>query len=393
MAADWDTSGIHERRVDERMAPEPRRGLLGDFLGGWLGGRRRRMAGALTGLVSVAIIAAYIWSGNDGSELEAYGEPPLIQAEEGPVRVAPAEPGGMEIPHRDKLVLQRVPGAEEDPRRERLLPPPEEPLSPPREEPVAAYEPPPQTLPPAAPPRESQPPTPAPRESLGAGGASPPQRSGTVASSGSDLTQRPAAPMAQKPPAKSETPPPAAKTQAPPAQAKPADGPRPLIPQTQQSMQQPAPQQQQQPRASGSTGSGGAAAGSGTYVWPSDVGEGANRSAPPRPEGTKTTETKTAYALPPAAAQPAPSASGAFLVQLAAVSTAEQAQAAWSRLRGNNGDLLAGLSPSYARTDLGAKGVVYRLRAGPVQGETRARALCAQLSGRNVDCMVVRAGG
>ena len=199
--------------------------------------------------------------------------------------------------------------------------------------------------------------------------------------------------MAQKPAAKSEPPPARRKTQAPPAQAKPADGPRPLIPQAQQTMQQPAPQQQPAPpRASGSTGSG-AAAGSGTYVWPSDVGEGANRSAPPRPDGTKTAETKTAYALPPAATQPAPSGSSAFLVQLAAVSTAEQAQAAWSRLRGNNGDLLAGLSPSYARTDLGAKGVVYRLRAGPVQGETRARALCAQLSGRNVDCMVVRAGG
>ena len=35
MAADWDTSGIHDRRVDERLAPEPRRGLLG----GWLGGQ------------------------------------------------------------------------------------------------------------------------------------------------------------------------------------------------------------------------------------------------------------------------------------------------------------------------------------------------------------------
>jgi hypothetical protein len=392
MAADWDTSGIHERRVDERMAPEPRRGFLGGFLGGWLGGRRRRMAGALTGLVSVAIIAAYIWSGNDRSELEAYGEPPLIQAEEGPVRVVPAEPGGMEIPHRDKLVLQRVPGAEEDPRRERLLPPPEEPLSPPREEPVAAYEPPTQSLPPAAPTREGLPPTPGPRESLGAGGASPPQRPGSVAPSSGDLTPRQAVPMAQKPAAKSESPPPA-KTQAPPAQAKPADGPRPLIPQAQQTMQQPAPQQQPTPpRAAASPGSG-AGAGGGTYVWPSDVGEGANRSAPPRPEGTKTAETKTPYALPPAAAQPAASGSSTFLVQLAAVSTPEQAQAAWSRLRGNNGDLLAGLSPSYARTDLGAKGVVYRLRAGPVQGETRARALCAQLSGRNVDCMVVRAGG
>ncbi|HRK96603.1 MAG TPA: hypothetical protein PK694_09815, partial [Rhodospirillales bacterium] len=75
MAADWDTSGIHDRRVDERLAPEPRRGLLGGRLGG-----RRRTAGILTGLVSVAIIAGYIWSGSGGDELEAGGEPPLIQA-------------------------------------------------------------------------------------------------------------------------------------------------------------------------------------------------------------------------------------------------------------------------------------------------------------------------
>jgi hypothetical protein len=379
MAVDWDTSGIHERRVDERMAPEPRRGVLR----GWLSGRRRT-AGVLTGLVSVAVIAAYIWSGNDGTEPDAYGEPPLIQAEEGPVRVAPDQPGGLEIPHRDKLVLQRVPGAEEDPRRERLLPPPEEPLPPPREEPVAAYEPPPESPPPVA----------APRDSLAPGGASAPPRPGAVAPSGGEQAPRPVAPAAQKPAAKSEPPPPAKMqapptqvTQAPPGQAKPADGPRPLIPQAQQAARQPAPQQPAPPRAPAGSGSG-ATAGSGTYVWPSDVGEEASRSAAPRGS-----ETVTARALPPPATQPSASGSSTFLVQLAAVSTPEQAQAAWSRLRGNNGDLLAGLSPSYARTDLGAKGVVYRLRAGPVQGETRARSLCAQLSGRNVDCMVVRAGG
>lgn len=312
MAADWDTSGIHERRVDERMAPEPRRG--------WLSGRRRT-ASVLTGLVSVAIIAAFIWSGRDRAELDAGGEPPLIQADEAPIRVPPDKPGGMEIPHRDKLVLQRVPGAEEDPRRERLLPPPEEPL-PPREEPAASYEPPPESLPP-----------PPAHESLAG--------------------EQPSPPASHKP---------AGKAEAPPAQAR-ADGPRPLVPQA----QQPAP-----PRSSGASGS---------HVWPSENARSSEA------------ETKTGYVLPPARTQAPAGAAGTYMVQLAAVSTAEQAQAAWSRLRGNNGDLLAGLSPSYARADLGTKGVVYRLRAGPVQGETRARTLCAQLAGRKVDCMVVRAGG
>lgn len=365
MAADWDTSGIHERRVDERMAPEPRRR--------WFGGRRR-LAGMLTGLVSVAIIAGYIWSSRDRADIEASGEPPLIQADEAPVRVPPDEPGGMEIPHRDKLVLQRVPGAEEDPRRERLLPPPEEPLPPPREEPVASYEPPDESLPPPA----------AVRESLVEGqGTAPagtvPGASGGTPSPSANPAPRPGTPAAQKPAVKAE--PPSAKTQAPPAQAR-ADGPRPLVP----GAQQPAP-----PRSSGS------GAGSGSYVWPSDNGgSNARPTAPAGPtsgSARRPAETTTSYVLPPATSQPTPAGAGSFMVQLAAVSTAEQAQAAWSRLRGNNGDLLAGLNPSYARADLGAKGVVYRLRAGPVQGETRARALCSQLAGRKVDCMVVRAGG
>lgn len=353
MAADWDVSGMHERRVDERIAPEPRRGWLGSWFGG-----RRRLAGVLTGIVSVAIIAGYIWSGRDRADPGAGGEPPLIQADEAPVRVPPEEPGGMDIPHRDKLVLQRVPGAEEDPRRERLLPPPEEPLPPPREEPVASDQPARESLPPPTPPHE---------RSAEEHANAPAARPGTSS--------------AQKPPARSEPAP--AKTAAPPAQAR-ADGPRPLIPQAQQPVQQSAPQRS----------SGGSAGGS--DVWPSD-----DDDAPPpqEPAGSagrspqRPTESTTSSVLPPATSQPAPARQGMFLVQLAAVSTADQAQAAWSRLKGNNGDLLAGLSPSYARADLGGKGVVYRLRAGPVQGETRARALCAQLAGRKVDCMVVRAGG
>lgn len=374
MAADWDTSGIHDRRVDERLAPEPRRGLLG----GWLGGRRRRRtAGILTGLVSVAIIAGYIWSGSGGDEPEAGGAPPLIQADDAPIRVPPENPGGLEIPHRDKLVLQRIPGEGEDPRRERLLPPPEEPLPPPQEEPVAAYEPPPESLPPVERERLVDQQAIAPPRTDPGGSVRPP--------AAAEPAPRSAAPSPQGPAVKSE-PAPASRTQPPPAQAKSAGGPTPLIP----GAQQPAPQR---PANAGSaTGSGG------TYVWPSEGGRSGNappapsgsagRAAPPRPADTTTT-----YVLPPTATQPAPAGAGTFMVQLAAVSTAEQAQAAWSRLRGNNGDLLGGLSPSYARADLGTKGVLYRLRAGPVQGETRARALCAQLAGRKVDCMVVRAGG
>lgn len=61
----------------------------------------------------------------------ADGEIPVIRAADGPVKVRPDNPGGMAIPDRDKLVYERLKGAEEDLRVERLLPPPETPLAPP----------------------------------------------------------------------------------------------------------------------------------------------------------------------------------------------------------------------------------------------------------------------
>lgn len=66
-------------------------------------------------------------------------EVPVIHAAEGPVKVRPENPGGMAIPDRDKLVYDRMKGGVEEPRVERLLPPPELPKTPPV--PVATPEP------------------------------------------------------------------------------------------------------------------------------------------------------------------------------------------------------------------------------------------------------------
>jgi len=60
-----------------------------------------------------------------------------IRAPEGPVKVRPDTPGGMDIPDRDKLVYDRMKGADEPPRIERLLPPPETPLAPPAPSPAS----------------------------------------------------------------------------------------------------------------------------------------------------------------------------------------------------------------------------------------------------------------
>lgn len=60
------------------------------------------------------------------------GEPPVIKADAGPIKVKPENPGGAEIPDRDKLVYQRLSGTPApEPKIERLLPAPEAPLPPP----------------------------------------------------------------------------------------------------------------------------------------------------------------------------------------------------------------------------------------------------------------------
>ncbi|HLN22868.1 MAG TPA: SPOR domain-containing protein, partial [Patescibacteria group bacterium] len=59
------------------------------------------------------------------------------------------------------------------------------------------------------------------------------------------------------------------------------------------------------------------------------------------------------------------------------------------RVHGANKDTLAGLSSDIVRVDLGAKGIFWRLRAGPVN-EAQARTICAQLAKRNQGCIIAR---
>lgn len=101
---------------------------------------------------------------------------------------------------------------------------------------------------------------------------------------------------------------------------------------------------------------------------------------PPRPQAQ-------AAAAPPVSA---PAAKGAYRVQLAALRTAEEANKEWERLRRAQPEILGKLSGSIVRADLGAKGVFYRIQAGPVGDEAGARDLCRRLSEKKVGCIVVR---
>ncbi len=104
--------------------------------------RNRWLAGAVA-LAALGGFAGIVWYAYDlgiraGSESVA----PRIKAEEGPAKIRPEEPGGMEVPYQDKLVYDRLAPDQAEPPAERLLPPPEAPLPPPQ-----AAEPPPVAAP------------------------------------------------------------------------------------------------------------------------------------------------------------------------------------------------------------------------------------------------------
>ena len=71
------------------------------------------------------------------------GDAPLILADKDPFKVRPQDPGGMNVPGRDRLVYDRLEEGAAAPAPEALLPPPEEPLPPPTggEEMVAEFKP------------------------------------------------------------------------------------------------------------------------------------------------------------------------------------------------------------------------------------------------------------
>ena len=114
---------------DEPKAPDP---ALTPDTGRAPKWRNRWLAGAVA-LAALGGFAGIVWYAYDlgiraGSESVA----PLIKAEEGPAKIRPEEPGGMEVPYQDKLVYDRLAPDQAEPPAERLLPPPEAPLPPPQ---------------------------------------------------------------------------------------------------------------------------------------------------------------------------------------------------------------------------------------------------------------------
>jgi hypothetical protein len=89
---------------------------------------RTALIGGTVALALVFVVFAYR-AGQNGA---TGGQPPLITADPSPVKIVPENPGGMEVPNQDKLILNKMAGQQtQEP--EQLLPPAEQPMPPPAE--------------------------------------------------------------------------------------------------------------------------------------------------------------------------------------------------------------------------------------------------------------------
>lgn len=167
--------------------------------------RSRLFATAAAVLVLGAFSVIVYYAYHEGMRVGSAGVAPLIKAEPQPYKVKPEEPGGMEVPHQDKLIYNEVTrqGGEGSKQPvERLLPPPEQPMAKPIEETSARLQ---------EAPAPAAPQTAAPAQSA-AEPAAPPSGSGLA----TGTTGQPAAPQLAKP-----TPPAPAQSAAKPGNATP----------------------------------------------------------------------------------------------------------------------------------------------------------------------------
>ena len=108
-------------------------------------GGRRSLVPVVTALAALVCFGAIVWYAYSwGTGRMASDELPLVRAEPMPEKARPEQPGGMDVPHQDKEVLNEGTAVAEAPKVERLLPLPEIPAPP---EPLAEAAPEPQAVP------------------------------------------------------------------------------------------------------------------------------------------------------------------------------------------------------------------------------------------------------
>jgi hypothetical protein len=312
---------------------------------------------ALLGAIALggALAVAYKQSGGGlGSE-----PPPLVQADNTPVKEAPDQPGGKEFPHKNKLIYDRLQNGDA-PEAERLVP---------RQEEVAVP-----AMPIPAPGANPNRPTPVastdavPPTTQALPGAAPMQVA-SVEDPSADGGPRKVKTMVVRPDGSVETPavPELPGEAAPaPAGAAPAEAAPPAGAQLAAVSPPPAAEPQQ----------------------------AAPQEAAPQPAAAPAPEPKPKPAAKPAAQQTAAATPQAgpvkYVVQVGSKKNQTEALASFADMQQKYPTLLANYRPIVQKADLGAKGTWYRLRIGPITEKTAASKLCSQLKSQGLaDCLVM----
>jgi len=116
-------------------------------------------------------------------------------------------------------------------------------------------------------------------------------------------------------------------------------------------------------------------------------------ATPPAPAAPTAPSAKPAPAAAAPAAKPAQVAAmppKGYRLQLGAVRDPEMAKQSWERMKERHADLLGRLSFAAERVDLGARGVFYRIQAGPLADQAHAERDCKELKRRGVSCILVK---
>lgn len=292
--------------------------------------RSRAMSWLVLGVAVVGFGALAYYAYQSGSQSVADGQMLVVNAEEGPIKEAPAEAGGEQFPHKDKTIYDALSPYRTDQQKvETLLPQAEEPVIP---EPAVGAE--------------------APKESATTSYVN----DGKVATSEDDEADGETT-------AAAPTPAPAAKPVEKTEPAKPVEAAKPAAPAKLETVEVTDSNVAAKPVAKPVEAPKPVA-----KVEPKPV---AKPAAAPAPKPTPAT---------------APAASGgSYKIQLGALSSDAEARALWSKITAKHGDVVKG-SPVIVKAEVNGK-TYYRLRASGFASADAAKKACATLSGRGQACM------
>lgn len=261
---------------------------------------------------------------------------PLLTAE-GPAKTEPGEPGGLDIPNKDKRVYERLSGEGDgdggEARVERILPPPEDPMQPAPKAGITVLG---EESSRAIPSITEDPPDPAlPEDGLALPVEQPPLAAADETTGSAAVSAKTNEDSADKP-TKSET----------------------------------------EDQAQGTTAS--------------KTGAQSVVSKAVAALSLNSTSDTTAGATDGGAV--GDTGAGYWRVQIAALKSQEAAQSEWGRRQKQFPELLGGLSLFIERADLSGK-VFFRVRGGPLDNREVARRLCADLKAQKVACLVIKPEG